>query len=817
MNDSLAVRTDSLAVPTDSLNVQQDTTAASGGIDSVVTYSCADSIVYDPSTRTMSMFAKSDIKHQQMQLNAEHIDVNWTSSTLTARGIPDSSDTTKKHYAGTPVMKDGGEEYRGYELSYNFKSKRGKINAGDTEVDQGYYHGEEIKKIGQDVLFVEDGRYTTCDSPEPHYYFFSPKMKITMQENIVAEPVFLNIADVPVFALPFAVFPNKSGRRSGIIAPAYGEDASRGKFLRHLGYYLALNDYMDLAFRGDLYSKGGWSLYSDYRYSLRYYFSGSISGEYKRLHTGETSDPGRTEDESYRLSLLHSQQFDPTMRLNVNFTFASNNSFRNTIDLRQALDQSINSNATLSKSWEGTPNSMTLNISRRQNLVDGSIDETLPAISFNHSQSYPFRRSKSGGSDDDAWYEMIGMSYGASATNTRSKINRGIDSIKVTMGGKDTLQRVEEFERDKAQTLNQNIGISIAPKLGRFTIVPSMSYTDQRSFASNNIPARNPGDSSLILINQQRANRAGFFSTGISASTKFYGMFQPNILGISAFRHTVTPNLSFTYSKQIIGDVLPPKSMSMGLSIGNLFEMKTTSSEEGKEGDKIQLLNLNGDIAYDFAADSLNFSDIGLAYRTNIGRSLDISGNASFDLYKLEQTGPNQFQRVNKFLLKEEGRLARLTNFSINVSTSLSGEKKKSENGTQQTDTTQQQERRGGYYGVYQEEEPDFSIPWRLQLSLDFSENKVEPYRSRSSNIRGNFEFNLTENWKFSMGGGYDLINKEVVVPDIHITRDLHCWVMDFSWVPLGNYSHYQLEIRVKAPQLQDIKVTKQGSGRGIY
>ena len=806
------------AVPLDSAAARKDSLTAAGGVDTVVTYSCSDSILYSLPTKTMSLFSKGQVGEKDMELRADHIDINWNTSILSAYGIPDTSDSTKKKLTGTPIMKDGKEEYHGRELSYDFQTKKGKINVGETEVDRGFYHGEDIKKVDQDILFIADGRYTTCNKPDPDYYFYSPKMKVTLQDKVVAEPVYLAVADVPVFWLPFAVFPNRAGRRSGIIAPAYGEDGQRGKFLSHLGYYWALSDYMDLGAKTDLYSKGGWAAFSTYRYALQYYFSGSIDGEYRKLHTGESTDPARTEVESYRLSLLHNQILDPTARLDVNFTFASQNSYRNTIDLTQALEQSITSNATLSKTWEGSPNSISFNISRVQNLIDGSISQTLPSISFNHAQSYPFRSGKkSAGAEDLAWYEMIGMSYNAQVSNTLAKIDRKIDSIKVHAGGKDTLRLVEDFERDHNQSVNQNISFNIAPKLGRFTISPSVSYSDQRSFANNDVPQRNSADSSLITRNVQASQRNGFFATGVAASTKFYGMFQPGMLGIAALRHTVSPSLSFTYSKQIIGENLPRKQMTLGLNVGNLFEMKTISDEEGKEGKKIQLLNFDGNISYDFAADSLNFSPIGVSYRTGIGDALNISGGAGFDLYKLEQIGPDQYVRVNKFLIREEGRLARLTNFNINFSTSLSGERKKSSQQNVQQDTSAELQQKSGSYGIYREEEPDFSIPWRLSLSLDYAENKIPPSPSRSSNLGASLEFNLTQNWKFSARSGYDLVNREIVLPDIRISRDLHCWAMDFSWVPTGTYRHYKLEIHVKEPQLKDIKVTKQGSSSGIY
>lgn len=844
----------------DTLSVVSDTPASTAtdtaqrlvsGVDTVVVYSATDSVVYSLRTRTMTMHANGNIKYKQMQLKAEEVDINWDTAIMNARGIPDTTatdssldgsseagsrgrqyvraeDGIKTRYRGTPIMVDGGEEYRGFELSYNFRTQKGRINMGDTESDEGYYHGEAIKKVDKDVLFVENGRYTTCDAEDPHYYFFSPKMKVVMQDKVVAEPVYLYIGDVPVFALPFGVFPNKSGRRSGVIPPAYVEDPSRGRGLLHLGYYWAMNDYMDWSIRGDGFSNGSWGLASNFAYRLRYSFDGGISGTYNKYFQGQRGDPGASVSEAYVANIQHRQDIDPTTQVNVNFTVASNNSYQLTNNLDQALRQSIESNATFSKRWEDTPNSMSVNIYRSQNLRTGEILERLPLLSFNHSQSFPFRSGrKSGGSSDLAWYELIGISYRAQATNSRAKTKQPV-KVKDTTGGVVSFRAVDEFGRSERQDLAQSISASISPKLGYFTFTPSASFQDTRSRTVTRNPAPNAQDSmSLITTHQEEWLVRGAFSSGIATSTRLFGILHPKMLGVSALRHTLSPALSFTYSKQVYGRNIGPKQLVGSLNIGNVFEMKTMG--DTAEGKKIQLLNLGADISYDFARDSLNFSEIGLNFRTDVGKVVSLSGGTRFNLYKFEQSLGHE---VNKFLISEEGRLARMTSFNLSVSTSLSGEKSrkpKPPSGAQlarqtaeeltegEVDTTEEEIPRGGYYGLYAEEEPDLSIPWSLDLSWNFLESQVPARRSRQSSLMANLSFNLTEHWKFTASGGYDMINKEITAPQITIYRDLHCWVMNFTWVPIGSYRHFRFEIRVKAPQLQDIKITKQRSSRGFY
>jgi len=812
-------RIDTTIVHSDS--VKTDTTKKikdPSGIDTIVTYTGVDSIVFFYKTKIMSLYKKSDIKYQQMELQAERIDVDWNTTVLTAFGIHDTTDTTHTKMVGNPIMKDGPEEYHGKALGYDFKTKRGRITLADTKIDQGYYHGETIKKVGQDILFVANGRYTTCDDPDPHYYFGSPTMKITPGDKVIASPVYLYIEDVPVFWLPLGVFPSESGRRSGLIAPAITEDATHGRMLHHVGYYWAINDYMDVNALTDLYTKGSWALYSDFRYNLRYYLRGGISGQYKKLIEGEPSDPGRSVSESYLLSIEHHQSIDPTTNLDVNFTFASNNAYQNTIDMNQALQQDITSNATISKSWEGTPNSMSVNFGRRQDLVNGSLYETLPSVSFNHSESYPFRSDKKTDASNLSWYENIGVGYSANYTNTRNRVATTVNGIKSTINGVDTLVSSQQFEIDRNQALTQNINATIAPKLGYFTISPSLSYGDTRSFSNNDVPGVSAADSSLTVQNEQQTTRAGYITSAVTASTKLYGMLQPGLFGIAAIRHTLTPNLSLSYSKQIVGDNLQPKQMVANLSLGNVFEMKMAQPEEDKEPTKITLMNLGVGVSYNFSADSLNFSPITMNYHTAIGSLLDIGGDAAFDLYKLDQPIPGYYNRVNTFLISSEGRLARLTQFDINMSTSFSGAQNPSrKNPSTSGDSVARTPISNSLVGYNPQDDPDFSIPWKLSLSMDFSENKVPGQQSRSAAVNGQFDFNLTENWKVSTRSGYDIVNRQFEMPDINVSRDLHCWLLNFDWVPTGEYRHYSLEIRLKAPQLRDLKITKQGSDRGIY
>lgn len=811
------------------------TVTSPSGIDSVVTYSASDSVVYSLRSKTMYMFGKGDIKYKELGLKAENIDINWNTSILNAVGVSDTADTTGKKFRGQPELVDGGEKYNGSHVMYNFKSKKGKITLGETEIEKGLYYGREIKRVDTDVLFVGDGKYTTCELEHPHYYFGSPEMKVTVKDKVVGRPIYLYLSDVPVFALPFGIFPSERGRRSGIIAPAYGE-SQRGRYLMHLGYYWAINDYMDLSLRGDGYTKGSWVLYSDFRYALRYNFTGGINGSYAKTISGLPGDPAYSKQTQFNVHLGHSQEFNPTTRLVVDFTFSSGNYYQQTsYNFDDLLRQNIVSNATLTKSWEGTPNSMTLNLHRDQVIAGsnaGTLSELLPSISFNRSQSFPFRAAKSTSPESMQWFELIGYTYAGQFLNTVTKSKT--DSV--------------SFNTDTRQGIQHTLGINASPKLSYFTLTPFFNYTE--TWHNKRVDKYvDQADSTLVTSESKVIKAVRYFNLGVSASTKLYGMFQPGIFGIKGIRHQISPSLTYTYNpdfskpkygyygtyidtagrlqkynhyeREVFNQVPAFESQSLGLNIGNVFEMKMAGTDSSGEDKKFTLLNLDAGISYNFAADSLKFSEINLGYRTSIGNAFSISGRSSYNLYKFEvnPANPNLAGRVNKFLINEGRGLAQLTGFSVSFSTRLSGEKKETKAGpVKSAEDSMAQKARGGYVGLYDQPEPDFSIPWNLDLSWTFDQNQSDPrVKLRSSGITAALGFNLTEFWKFNASASYDVINKEFAAPTITVYRDLHCWEMNFTWVPLGINRNYRFEIRLKAPQLHDVKVTKQYSARNLF
>ncbi len=845
-NDTLDVETgiiDTLIIENgDTLFVDRDDYARSG-IDTVVTYSAQDSVVYTVRERKMRLYNEGDIRYRQMHLRAARITFDWDRSELFAEGVRkdtvfegelSSGKGLKKFYTGLPVMRDGPEEYEGYTIAYNFGTRRGRMTLTDTEIEQGFYHGKAAKKMENDVLYLADGWYTTCDNPDhPHFHFYSPRMRIVPRSSVSAAPIYLYIMDVPVFVIPFAIFPAQSGRRSGFIAPTFGESVQRGRFLTNIGYYWAINDYMDVSTTADWYTKGGWKLDANLRYNLRYKFSGAINASTSYTYSGERDDPQRTEQRDYRIFVRHSQEIDPTSRLDVNFNYMTGEYYRATsLDFDEYLTQNIISNATYSKRWEGSSNSMTINVNRDHNIRTDEVQWILPNISFNRTTSYPFRRdarSRSPGQPYQ-WYELIGFTYSG---NARNFINTTRD-----MESPDT-SLATEYQAGATH----NINLSASQRGGFITYTPNFQYSETW-FTEREVRYWDEIDS----VEASRTERGFFpiryFNTGISFQTTIYGIFQPRIGNVTGIRHTVTPNVSYSYRPDFSsswwgyfdyfenpetgerrkynrygGQQFPSAPMGeqqrISFSVGNLFEMKTAPADTAEDERRYQLLNLNLTTGYNFAADSLRFSDISTNFRTSIG-SFSISGGASFSVYAFDR---DLGRTVNRYQFNETGSLVRFQDFRLSLSTSLRG----GSNGAQLpydfpdlVHPMNPYARDIRYYDYHHR--PAVGIPWDISFSWNFGYNENDPRNiRRSSNIRASMNINLTEKWHIRASSGYDMINGDFTTPSITITRDLHCWELFFQWVPTGFNQHYRLEIQVKAAHLRDLQVTKRGSVRGIY
>jgi len=846
----------------DSLYISAD--SIKGDVDTIVRYTAKDSVVFDVPNKRMILVNDAVVQFQNRELDAHTIVMDFQQNTLTAYSEDADSvithslglrrkiirDTSRARLRGSPVLTEGSTKYEGEVIVYNFKTKHGTVQMGTTELEGGFYYGEKIKQVAPKTLFVENGRYTTCDAPIPHYYFESPRMKVIMQDEVFAEPVYLYIADVPIFALPFGVFPNHGGgRHSGIIAPSYQTQGDRGYGLTHLGYFWVINDYLDWAAQTDVYTKGGYSIDSRFRWMKQYLLNSpaEIHGAYGKVRTN-SADP--FQPQWLAQASLPNLVLGYESNLSANLSFQSNGFYRgNSHNQQDYLTQQVTSNASYSTGWEDLGLSLGIGYNRSQNLLQNTYDEESPSLNFSKSTFFPF--ASRDGSDVNPTLASLGIGYNLSASRHVTKQR--------TTGFPEIPEDTSSYFNTEQYSILHNPSIGISPKLGYFSINPSFSY--QEAWLLNRHVRQYyvlPADSTAGRFQPTVAyrdsvvkefNRLSTYNAGIGISTTLYGIANIGALGIDAVRHTVIPSIRFSYQPDLsdqnyayytdplTGQALrynvydgepngslvgAAKSASMSFSLGNDFEAKVERqvTKDSVALDHVKLLHVDANTSYNLVNKLLG--GFSLSGSSSIGTYLSMNANAQFSFYPRNYFGGDSTQAT---LVSLGAGLLRPQNVSVGLSGSLSApttiEGDNYDSIRRQFNIATPEDERAMFFGGFYPG-PFVDIPFRPKWNVSYSLSYQQSYTLNG--IDKNFGANatlslpLTVNWLFSTSATYDLKNQKLLIPELRVTRDLHCWVMNFSyWPPGSGFSGFNLEIRIKASQLQDVKLTRTESTYGQF
>ena len=800
----------------------------------------ADKISISVDGNIIYLLGHAEFKYQDLTLDAHRIKIDKNKNMLYARGRLDSIDADgNRYFTGNPVFSQKGEEpMSGEKIEYDFNTRRGRIKTGRTKMPPGYYKGDNIYKVADSTLLVRDGYFTTCDLPDhPHYYFRASRMRLKTADKVVARPIYFYIADIPLAALPFGIFSNKGGRHSGLIVPSYGESRVGGRILRGLGYYWAPNDFMDATLQTDFYDKIGFTFRGSARYKVRYKLNGSFSGQF--LPRDPTTGKKR---QRWVLNFRHNQTIDPTLRISGSGRFQSDKNFQREIspNLDDRLNQNITSTLAISKTFKGTKNSMSLSMTRTQNLQSGSSDYVFPSLTFNHSQSNLFETftgKKLG--VKRRWFQNVMFRYNSRLLYSgRHTVTTLLDSL-----GNDSA----DVSTDKQSFgVKHTFSFNAPQKVFKyFNIRPSLNF-DEVWVDEINRGTFDPASNSVVTSTRKGFAARHTFNAAISLSTKLYGMFEPHIGSLRAIRHTMTPAVSFSYapdfsnpsygyfsqvadtsgniilvdkfSRSPFGGTSRRKSQRMNLSLDNLFQTKTIDAQGNEK--KQDVFKANFRTSYDVNATSFNWGRLTSSYTLNaFGKSF--SATAVHSLYAIGADGKED---GNTFFFEKGGWLPRLTAFNTNFSFTINNQTFKSKDKAAdrenlkadsladslalgsnlfgQTDNTRNRER---------DKLKKLNRPWSMAFSFNYSLNRNDPQKTvQRLNMSLNAQFRLTQNWKVGWRVNLDLIDKKLAYQTLNIYRDLHCWEMSFRWQPLQGY--YSFQINIKDPMLKDIKVTKHPS-----
>lgn len=845
-----------------------DTTAADSakrkpGIDAPVDYECTDSLVYDAETRLVHLYGKAQVKYMDMTLNAAKITMNMDSSMVRASGERDTAGILQDK----PVYSQGSDNYHSELMAFNFKTKKGYITNVETTQGDGFMQSQHSKRAADGTLYLEHAKYTTCDAKHPHFYLALSRAKVRPGKESVFGPAYLVVADVPLpLAVPYGFFPFNKKYSSGFIMPSYGDETSRGFYLRDGGYYFAINDYMDVKALGEIYTKGSWGLSAETNYRKRYRYNGNFYISFLRTVDGEKNMPDYAVTKSLKVQWTHSKdaKASPNTTFSARVNFASENYERSNLESMYNPLAYTQSTRASSVSFSHTFPSIGLNIAGSTNLTqslhDSSVSMTLPDLSISLNRFYPFRRKHQAGKE--RWYEKISMSYTGSLSNS---INTKEDKLFKSNLVKDWRNGMQHRIPIDA-TFQVFKYINISPQFSLRDIM----YTNRVMRSWDETTQKEVADTTYGFYNLYD------WSLGVSANTTLYGFYKPwrKLFGdkIIAVRHVFKPSVSFSYAPDFTsshygyqrtyvktdanGEVSTvtyspysggiysyPSGTKQGMitmSVSNNVEMKVKSDRDTTGERKISIIDeLYGALSYNMAAETRPWSNLNTRIR------LKLTKNYTFSMAAVFATYAYAFDKNGRVVTSDRtewsyGRFGRFQGMSQNLSYTFNNEtlsklfSRRSDRSTASNDETDtdtdtdaedanidpdlRNAKKGGKQKKQKAKVDEdgylrFSLPWSFTVSYGIS---MAEDRSKQINVRRmrypysftqtmNFSgyLRIAEGWNISFTSGYDFNYHELSMTTASVSRDLHCFEMSCS-VVLRPYSSFNFTFRARANELAD-------------
>ncbi|MFR9672219.1 MAG: putative LPS assembly protein LptD [Rikenellaceae bacterium] len=815
-------------------------------IDDVMRGSNTDSLHYDVKNQKVFIYTKGTVMYQDKSLEADNMQIDMATNEIFAYGMEvDSTGTGIVTGVTQPVFTDGGTTYTMDTITYNIKSEKAKIKGVATQEGDGWLVGSHVKKMDDNIINIKGGKYTTCDHIDhPHFFLAMTKAKVIPGEKVVTGPAYIVREDVPLYFLgiPEGFFPISSGPRSGLLMPTYGEDGTRGFFLRDMGYYFTLNDYMDLTLLGGLYSGGSWEASASSRYLKKYKYSGNVYLNYSSTKIGEKGDADYTKQNNVSIKWTHSQdtKANPGSSLSASVNFATSGySKYSATTLDDILSTQTNSSIAYSKSWSGTPFSLSSNLAVSQNSNNESISVTFPTTVFSVSRFYPFKWGDSVG--DDKWYEKISMTYTGKMTNS-------VTTTESEFFTKQTLQ-------DMSNGIQHSLPVSASFNVFNYiNFTPSVSYSEYW-YIRRDRQEWNPVTNEIDVLDPDYGfYRLYNYSASASASTTIYGMFQAKNKNnpLQAVRHTLTPSVSMSYSPNFsdqkygfyetvqtdslgntkqyspftsnaYGVPSSGESLAASFSLSQNLEMKVLSKRDTSGMRKITLideLKISG--SYNFLADSMNLSTIPLSFRTTLFGNFGVNLSVTLDPYRVSPEGV----RYNKLFFP-----GRVTSTGWSFGYTFKSRDDKSRSAINDINSIPPEYSNPFYNDPSNPLDPvlkrqlmadtyyDFSLPWNLGFNyvvsygVTYTNNGTSGYEPNVTQSLGfNASLTITDKMGMTISSGYDIKSRAFTTSSINMTRDLHCWQMTFSWIPFGYYRSWSFNIGVKSAALSDLKYDKSQS-----
>ena len=837
-------------------NNEMDSTIQKSEIETTINYSAKDSIFYDLKSQKIKLYGNSKIDYGEINLEAYEILVDWNDKTLDANYLTDS--TGKK--IGKPIFSEGNQSYETDKITYNFDSRKAKIKGIVTQLDDAYMQGEDVKKNEEDELFISHAMYTTCNLEEPHFHISSGKIKVIPGKKVVSGPFHLKFGDVPTpLGFIFGMFPQPKKKVSGLIMPNYGEEKRRGFYLRDGGYYFAVNDHIDLRLTGDVYSKGSYGMTLGSSYKKRYSYSGNLRFNYNKSKLGDFENPSTSNDFSFSWSHTpdakgKSSRFSSS----VNFQTNSYNQNKNLVysNFNESINAQFNSNISYTKTFKGSPFNLSANLRHSQNVQTKKVNLTLPDVSYNMSRIYPFKNL---GKLGKTALGKISIShrFNGKIELTNGSVGNSLSGLNILNSSNNFSEQID-FNMDNLNSIidrskiggKHTIPISTSFNLLKyFTVSPSVNYNEIWYFKKLSYNY-NELEDGIEIDTTNSFQRAWSYSSAFALSTRIYGTVFFKKGKIKAIRHVISPEISMSFSPDftkpkfgyyenvqinsegdtkllskyenfLFGSPRIGSSASMNFYIGNNLEMKVLDKNDTISGTrKIKIFdNLSFSSSYNFLADSFRLAPVRFSTRTSFFKrliNLSVSGNIDPYTFKLDSISENSSgiknvyqRRVDELAYKNNQGIGSLAYINMSLGFRFSAKDFRSED-EEEKDSSFGTREEIDYINSNIAEYIDFNVPWSINASYNLNRRKLgfrDPTITQTLTFSG--DVSISEKTKISFRSGYDFKFKMLTQTSINATRDLHCWRINFSWVPFGRFQSYNLSINAVSALLQDLKLEK--------
>ncbi len=859
-------------IPRDTLPSGLDTLALSDStkimptsdITTDITYYAEDSIVADFLTNKLYLYNKAWFEYGNIRLDADLIVIDWENSELYATGVTDSLGTI----SGNPFFKEGASVYEiRKEMRYNFKTQKAIIKDVVTEQQDGVLRGETIKKTEDGSIYLDHGYYTTCKLTTPHWHISSNKLKSIRGKQIVSGPFNLYFNGIPTpLGLPFGIIPDTPDEKaSGLIFPSYGQERVRGLYLRDLGYYFAINDYVHSRITGDIFTNGGWGLKSQTIYKKRYRYSGGLNLDFQKFQSPET-ELNPVDYNTFRITWSHNPESRGTSRFSASVNAGSTSYFNNIVNpnnFTNNVTADLQSNINYTKTFTGTPFSLSTSMRHSQSVQTGEVQLSLPTVSLNMNRQNPFRNVKF------EPLKTLNIAWNFDLQNSitnRVQPEFGVSNELTTTTSQ---PQITPFTPANFKYLLENANNGAQhriPVSSNFTLFKYFTGT-----ASANINEvwylqkinyfYNPAQERVDRIIESGFNRITTYNTSFAMNTNLYGFFDFKKGRIKTIRQHIQPSLSFSYTPDfsdpsfgywqqvqvdedgttqlfsrhqgfIYGGAQLGESRALNINIRSVLEAKVLTKSDTAESveKKVPLLeNIDINTSYNFAADSFKLAPFSIRARTSFfDRKLSVNLSSTLDPYAtgnfIDRTGNEVTRRVNDFAWNRGQGVGAIRNVTLNMNASLNPSNRTQNQGEVRDELTNEFLQQGGVMNEFVESEInriatdpsqyiDWDIPWNVTFGFNLAySNQPNGTQAITQTMNMSGDFSLSEKWKINFNTGYDARAKEITQTMIGIARDLHCWQLDFNWIPLGRFTSYNLNIRVKSSILQDLKVSRRRS-----